>query len=114
MANRNLTPSELEALFRPLMADVRAKLTQLSKGDAELLWALRRKLSKDLTYDERSKPGERAKLKASLRRKQGNKCPGCSKELPEKYAVLDRVEAMKGHTAENTRLICPACDTKFQ
>ena len=114
MPNRNLTPSELEALFRPLIAEVREKLTRLAKGDAELHWALRRKLSKELTYDERSKPGERAKLKAFLRGAQSNKCPACSKTLPEKYAVLDRREAMKGYTAENTRLICPKCDAKLQ
>ena len=96
------------------MAEVREKLTRLAKGDAELHWALRRKLSKELTYDERSKPGDRGKLKAFLRGAQSNKCPECSKVLPEKYAVLDRLEAMKGYTKENTRLICPTCDTKLQ
>ena len=114
MPNRNLTPSELETIFRPMMADVREKLTRLAKGDVELHWALRRKLSKELTYDERSKPGERAKLKAFLRGAQGNNCPVCYKALPDKYAVLDRLEAMKGYVAENTRLICPNRDTNLQ
>lgn len=114
MPNRNLTQHELGELFRPLMAEVRERLVKLSKGDSELLWALRRKLSKELTYDERSKPAERAKLKAFLRGSQQNKCPICLKGLPDKYAVLDRLEAMKGYTAGNTRLICPKCDAKLQ
>ena len=101
MPNRNVTPEELETLFRPLISEVRKKLTRLAKGDAELPWALRRKLSKELIYDERSIPGDRAELKAFLRGAQDNRCPECGNALPEKYAALDRVEAMKGYTREN-------------
>ena len=114
MWNRNLTLSELETLFRPLMAEVREKLTRLAKGDAELHWALRRKLSKELTYDERSTPMERRALKAFKRGQQGNKCAICDSELPERNAVLDRLEAMKGYTRENTRLLCRTCDQVAQ
>jgi hypothetical protein len=32
----------------------------------------------------------------------------------DSYAVLDRIEAMAGYTAENTRLIHPECDTAVQ
>ena len=96
------------------MAGVRESLQQLSSGDAELLWALRRKLTKGLSYDERGKPMHRKVLKAQKRGEQRNLCARCSSELPEKNAVLDRIEAMKGYTRENTRLLCPACDVAVQ
>jgi hypothetical protein len=32
-------------------------------------------------------------------------CPICSKQLPEKYAELDRFGASAGYTVENTRLV---------
>jgi len=38
------------------MAEVRQRLADLSGDDENLLWALRRKLFKELTYDERGKP----------------------------------------------------------
>ncbi len=114
MPNRQLTQKELEDLFKPLITEVREKLTRLASGDTELHWALRRKLAKELTYDERSRPGDRVKLKAFKRGQQNNKCAMCSCELPEKYATLDRFEAMKGYTPENTRLICRDCDERIQ
>src|SRR5205814_1654815 len=59
MPNRQLTNEELKTLFTPLMADVRQRLDKLSGGDKELLWAIRRKLFKELAYDERGKPMQR-------------------------------------------------------
>jgi ribosomal protein L44E len=114
MANRQLSAAELEGIFSPLVAEVRKLLNELSAGDPELLWALRRKLFKELTYDERGKPMLRRKLKELKRAEQDNKCGECGKSLPYKYAVLDRMEAMKGYTPENTRLLCQDCDTKIQ
>ena len=114
MPNRQLTTAELEALFRPLIAEVRGRLQTLSAGDAGLLWALRRKLAKELTYDERSRPGDRRALKAYKRGEQKGTCALCSQPLPEKYVTLDRLEAMLGYTKENTRLICQPCDIKVQ
>ena len=55
MANRQLTPEELERA-NALLAEVRSKLEALSQGDKDLLFAYRRKLFKELTYDERRKP----------------------------------------------------------
>jgi hypothetical protein len=49
MPNRNLSPTELRHLFAPLFKDVRAKLDTASGGDVELLWAMRRKLAKELS-----------------------------------------------------------------
>lgn len=114
MPNRQLTDSEREALFAPLIAEVRERLESLSGGDPALLWALRRKLAKELSYDERGKPMHRVMLKLQKRVEQGNRCALCSGELPDPGAVLDRFEAMGGYTKENTRLLCPACDTQEQ
>jgi hypothetical protein len=114
MPNRRLSQAELDCLFAPFVTRVREQLQQLSSGDPELLWALRRKLAKELSYDERGKPMHRKLLKAQKRGQQKNQCAICASELPDKNAVLDRVEAMKGYTTENTRLLCPACDVAVQ
>ena len=114
MPNRQLTKDELRDLFAPLLTEVRARLIELSHGDKALLWALRRKLFKELTYDERSKPMQRRALKTRKILSQGGKCAECGEMLPQRYAVLDRLEAMDGYTDENTRLICQSCDTRIQ
>ncbi len=114
MANRLLTDDERERLFAPLVKDVRERLGQLSDGDVDLLWALRRKLAKELSYDERGKPMQRRMLKLKKAAAQKGLCVACGGELPESGAVLDRLEAMGGYTAQNTRLICVACDTRTQ
>jgi ribosomal protein L44E len=114
MANRNLSAAELESLFTPLIEEVRRRLEVLGGGDADLQWALRRKLYKELSYDERGKPMQRRKLKELKRAEQNNTCPLCRTPLPEKYVVLDRLEAMGGYTPENTRLLCSTCDTRVQ
>lgn len=105
---------DLERLANPLLDEVRSRLLELSRGDESLMWALRRKLAKELGYDERGKPMHRKLLKAIKRGEQRNKCAQCGCDLPERNAVLDRLEAMKGYTRENTRLICPACDARIQ
>jgi DNA repair exonuclease SbcCD ATPase subunit len=112
--NRKLTDHERTSVFAPMVADVRAKLRELAGADDGLHWALRRKLAKELTYDERSKPMQRKALKAKKRKEQGGLCPVCSRDLPEKYTVIDRLTAMGGYTPENTQLICAECDLKIQ
>ena len=114
MPNRMLTDEERKTLFQPLIAEVRDRLEKLSAGDEGLLWALRRKLYKELTYDERNKPMQRKILKEIKRAEQNNLCATCSGELPEKNAVLDRFQAMAGYTKENTRLICSDCNIRIQ
>ena len=113
MANRRLTPSELERA-NALLDGIRKQLLALSAGDRDLLFAYRRKVYKELGYDERSKPGERRLLKAVKREQQGGLCAICLKPLPEKYAVLDRFNAADGYTKENTRLIHQDCDVENQ
>ena len=114
MPNRQLTNEERERLFTPLFTEIRSRLARLSEGDEELLWALRRKLTKELGYEERSKPMHRKVLKLQKRVEQNNQCEACHGVLPDPGAVLDRIEAMKGYTKENTRLLCPECDTTAQ
>jgi UTP:GlnB (protein PII) uridylyltransferase len=46
-----------------LLDHVRARLTELSQGDQELLFALRRRIYIRLGYDERGTPQHRTKLK---------------------------------------------------
>jgi hypothetical protein len=113
MPNRRLTAEEL-ARAQVLLESVRAQLLALSGGDPDLLFAYRRKVYKELTYDERDKPMVRRQLKARKRREQDGLCPLCGKPLPEKYCVLDRLQAAAGYTPENTRLICQECDIKAQ
>ena len=113
MANRMLTPDELEQA-RLLIADMRQKLVDLSGDDVELLFAFRRKLYKELSYGERNKPMFRRRLKLLKRKEQGGLCPLCNEPLPERGAVLDRTRAVDGYTAENTRLIHAACDVAHQ
>jgi len=113
MANRRLSAREL-VLANELLAHIRASLDRLAAGDGELLFAYRRKVFKELTYDERDKPTFRRKLKAAKRQEQGGLCPICGQSLPQKYCVLDRLNASSGYTVENTRLICQTCDIQAQ
>jgi len=114
MPNRNLTPAELRELWAPLFADVRAKLDAAGGGDDQLQWALRRKLSKELSYLERGKPMERKALKLAKRVEQHGLCVICGQPVPEQGAVLDRTEAMAGYTLENTRLVHHECGRQVQ
>ena len=111
---RKLSNEELSTVFRPILDQVRLILQRASNRDPELHWALRRKLAKELIYDEREKPAKRKRLKRQKRRQQGDKCQKCGLDLPQRGAVLDRFVAMKGYTLENTRLLCPSCDSELQ
>jgi hypothetical protein len=113
MPNRNLTAEELAEANR-LLAEVRRRLTALAGDDAALLFAYRRKISKELVYDERRKPMIRRALKAKKREAQNGLCASCADPLPAKYCVLDRLDAAGGYTEANTRLICESCDRRVQ
>lgn len=113
MPNRQLSAEEL-VRAKALLEEVRAKLHELSGGDRELLFAYRRKIYKELGYDERSKPMARRALKNRKWKEQRGLCAICNKELPVDYTVLDRLNAVDGYTAENTRLIHQECDVNFQ
>jgi len=113
MPNRQLTAGELKKA-QGVLDEIRSKLNRLSRGDRELLFAFRRKIYKELTYDERSKPMVRRKLKEQKRKEQKGLCAVCRKPLPEKYGVLDRLNAVDGYTTKNTRMIHQECDVKVQ
>lgn len=113
MANRNLNPDELK-VANALLKDIRERLIVLSAGDPFLLFAYRRKVVKELGYDERSKPGARGKLKALKWGEQQGKCAECGKVLPLKYSELDRSNAVDGYTLENTELVHAECHQKRQ
>lgn len=113
MPNRTLDKDELLSA-NALLENIRSSLLDLAGDDAELLFAYRRKVAKMLTYDERSSPMVRRKLKAAKRVEQNGICPRCEKPLPDRYVVLDRTRAADGYTAANTTLICEPCDRIIQ
>lgn len=63
MANRKLKNGEL-MVAAEILSSVRSQIAKASRGDLDLAWALRRKVYKELIYDERGKPAHRIKLKA--------------------------------------------------
>lgn len=113
MPNRTLSPDEL-LNANELLEEIRARLAYLAGDDSALLFAYRRKIYKELAYDERGKPAHRKKLKALKWGQQAGWCPECAGPLPDRYAVLDRLDAQLQYTEDNTRLLCPECDTRIQ
>ena len=113
MPNRRLNSDERKVASQ-IITETKKRIATFSKRDAELEWAMRRYIYIRLQHDERGTPMERRALKTKLRSRQNNLCPLCGEQLPEKNAVLDRLEAMKGYTQDNTRLLCPNCDKKVQ
>jgi hypothetical protein len=108
MPNRNLSVEEIK-LANELLKSVRQQLVALSGGDRFLLFAYRRKVVKELLYDERGKPGARGKLKAFKLGHQQGKCAHCGEALDLKYSELDRRNAVDGYTPENTELVHAKC-----
>jgi ribosomal protein L44E len=108
MPNRNLDPEELKHA-NELLAFIRKRLERLSNGDPTLLFAYRRKIAKELQYDERGKPMLRRRLKAQKHAQQNGKCVHCGKQMPLLYSELDRKEAAAGYTLDNTDLVHAKC-----
>jgi UTP:GlnB (protein PII) uridylyltransferase len=113
MANRRLTIDELENA-NAVLVDIRARLISLAGGEPDLLFAYRRKIAKELIYDERGKPMKRRLLKLHKMIAQKGLCAECAKELPKRGAELDRINAMNGYTEENTRLVHHDCHIRKQ
>lgn len=115
MPTRKLNDDELRAV-NSYLERVRRSIEQLSGGDSNLLFAIRRKIAKELTYDERGKPMVRKVLKARKFGAQRGLCDVCKKPLEAngKNAILDRIETMRGYVDDNTRLICSDCDRRIQ
>jgi len=115
MPTRKLTEAELRTV-NSLLSEVRQSIERLSGDDLDLRFAARRKIAKELSYDERGKPTKRKKLKLRLYKEQNGLCAVCRESLPllALGAVLDRQDPMGGYTHENVKLICRACDDKIQ
>lgn len=109
MANPQLTKQQREEIFTPFFRKITEELDLLSAGDPDLLFALRRKLVKDLGYLERGVPMIRVRLKAQKMKQQNGLCAICERPLPVKGSELDRFVAKLGYTAENTRLVHHDC-----
>ncbi|CAM8646267.1 hypothetical protein MCEGEM3_02638 [Oxalobacteraceae bacterium] len=112
---KNLSP-ENAAWADDVLNQVRKQLQERSDGDALLLHHLRRRIVKNLGYDEKSTPNERKKLKQRKMAEQNGMCLICETPLPERgyHAVLDRAVAHLGYTDSNVRLIHRDCDIKVQ
>jgi len=108
MPNRTLAPDELKRAYE-LLEDIRARLNDLAAGDPLLLFANRRKVVKELGYDERGKPSVRKQLKVLKWGLQNRRCAHCGEEMPLKYSELDRKNAADGYTEENTELVHAKC-----
>jgi hypothetical protein len=114
MSTPRLTDAQRQELFEPLFAVARAELERLSAGDPRVLWALRRKLTKELIYLERGTPQMRNALKRRKMIAQNGICPLCREDLPPSGAELDRAEAYLGYTDSNTRLVHHDCHVADQ
>jgi hypothetical protein len=112
--NPRLTKEQREQLFVPLLDRVKADLKQASGGDPHVLWALCRKLAKELLYLERSTPAARKKLKTQKWIAQKGLCAICGKDMPQKNSELDRFEAYLGYVESNVRLVHHDCHVMDQ
>jgi hypothetical protein len=114
MNNPRLSKEDREDLFKPLFSEIVNMIVEASDGDEDRLWALRRKIAKELVYLERSRPSDRARLKKLMMSKQGGRCAICEKELPEKGSELDRFVAKFGYIESNVRLVHHECHINDQ
>ena len=75
-----------------MLGEVRTRLNALAAGDLELLFALRRKVYKELTYDER---GKRRTAPAKRRRERS----GCAAQGYKGAPATPRREKGRGQSA---------------
>jgi hypothetical protein len=113
MPNRNLMADELK-LAHELLAEIRKRIDALAGGDPLLRFAYKRKIVKELGYDERSKPAARNRLKMLKWALQDRRCAHCGKEIELKYSELDRKNAADGYTEANTDLVHAKCHHERQ
>lgn len=113
MQSRRLSPEERDEL-NALLGEFRDGLEKFAAGDAELLFAGRRRIIVKLGHDERGTPTHRNKLKDHKWADQSGLCAICGTELARPYAELDRFKASDGYTVSNTRLIHHECHIKDQ
>ncbi len=107
-------PDEDRAKAILILDKLRLDLQEASAGNEELLFSMKRYISKRLEFDERGTPTQRRKLKEQKTKSQQGLCAACNTKLPERGAELDRFRAIEGYTAENTQLLCPTCHRLVQ
>ena len=98
--------ADADALFTRLKADLLA----LSGGDEDLLFNFRRKMYKELMYDERGTPLARQRLKKATWKLQEGKCAVCGKELAFEGSELERIYAPKGFVEGNVKVVHHECN----
>lgn len=114
MPNPMLSKEDREHLFKPLFEEIVSMIVEAADGDEDRLWALRRKIAKELNYLERSRPSDRTRLKKLMRAKQNGLCAICEEPLPDKGSELDRFVAKLGYVVSNVRLVHHECHIKDQ
>lgn len=113
MTTPKLTPEQLiEAAA--LLNDIRQRIKDLSGHDPEIEFAYRRRIYKQLEYDERSKTQKRKALQKKKWKRQDMLCGICNKPLPLEDSELDRLKAIDGYTEENVLLVHQDCHRKDQ
>jgi hypothetical protein len=119
MSSARMSKSHLETA-RQILAEVRQRLTTVAQDDEGFVFLLRRYISKNLSYDERGNPQQRTKLKLQKLVEQKGKCayPNCPTPdrimTKEDEPELDRIEAIKRYTKENTVLVHHDCHRMSQ
>lgn len=97
-----------------ILERLRADILAAAAEDRDLVFQMKRYISKRLEFDERGTPTHRKKLKELMWKKQSGLCALCKLALPERGAELDRFKAIDGYTAENTQLLCRTCHVTAQ
>lgn len=119
MSNERMSKSQLETA-RQILTDVRQRISEAAQDDERFTFLLRRYVSKNLSYDERGDPQERTKIKLEKLSEQKGKCAYSNCPTPERIMTkedepeLDRLEAIKGYTKENTVLVHHDCHRMSQ
>jgi len=114
MSNRLMNTHQLAAA-REILAEVRRRIADAADGDQQFTFTLRRYVFKNLSYDERGTPKQRTKLKLQKLVDQDGicgyeKCPTPHlKMTKEEEPELDRLDAIKSYTPENTVLMHHGC-----
>jgi len=96
------------------IGEIRSKLTAYAGDDRELLFRMRRKISRVLVNDERGNPADRKRLKEKKWRLQNGRCQFCDQAMPIKGSHLHRHKAIDGYTVENTDLVHAECHHRQQ
>jgi hypothetical protein len=114
MSNERMSKDQAAAA-KQILAEVRRRIVEAAGDNQRFAFALRRYVYKNLSYDERGNPTQRTKLKLQKIVEQGGKCAYQKCPIPDRRISkedepeLDRLDAIKGYTKENTVLMHHGC-----